>query len=109
MSLLVASYIKEIYMILDKGDIESEIYNNALNIKMTIKKLALSKNLSSFDLRVLDGVASGYSYSELSELLKVDRKRITTSFRKSCNKIAYLLGGDFTTDGFLEKHLSLRG
>lgn len=105
MSLVVENYIKELYMILAKGDIEDETYNNALSIEMAITKLSSSGNLSSFDTLILRKVAEGFSLNEISNLLNVHRKRVITSFKKSCNKVAYLLGGDFTNDGFFEKRL----
>jgi DNA-binding CsgD family transcriptional regulator len=105
MSLVVENYIKELYMILAKGDIESETFNNALSIEMAIMKLSKSGNLSRLDIEILRKVAEGFSLNEISNLLNIHRKRVITSFKKSCRKVAYLLGGDFTNDGFFEKHL----
>lgn len=109
MSLIVENYIKDIYIILDKGDIESETYNNALNIEIAIKKLSTSGNLSKLDIDILNLVAEGFSLNEISKIMNMHRRRAVTSFKKSCNKIAYLLGGDFTNNGFFEKYRAEEG
>ena len=103
MSLLVARYIRDIFLILEKGDIESDVYNNALSVSNVISRLHSDGNISDFDLRVLNYVASGYSYSETSRLLSTSRQRVTTSFKESCCKISFILGGDFTDAGFMDK------
>lgn len=109
MSMLIEEYIRSLYMILGTGNIEDESYNNALSIQHTIKKLYERKYISFFDLQVLDAMARGYGYSDVAKLLNADRKRITASFRKSCNKISYFLGDDFTDQGFIQKYKKNRG
>ena len=104
MSLLVESYLRSLGLILDKGDIESDSYTNALSIQTTIKKLYENHKLSKFDLSVLEKVSIGYGYAEIANLLEVDRKKVAESFRRSCRKVAFILGGDFTNDGFMEKY-----
>jgi hypothetical protein len=106
MSRIVENYLKDLYIILAKNDIESEIYNNALSIKLVIKKLAKRGSLDETDLKIIDGVCRGFNISDLSSILGLDRKRITNSFKRSCDMIAYLLGGEFTTSGFVEKYLN---
>ena len=103
MSLLVARYIRDLFIILEGGDIESDVYNNALSISNIIDKLFKNSNISKFDLDVLNYVASGYSYSDVAKFLSTSRQRVTTSFRESCNKISFILGGDFTDAGFMDK------
>ena len=69
MSLLVARYIRDIFIILEKGNIESDVYNNALSISNVIDKLFKDNNLSKFDINVLNYVAIGYSYSDVAKIL----------------------------------------
>ncbi len=101
MSLIVREYIKSLNVILDAGDIESSQYNNALSIKITIEKLYSNNQISSFDLRVLNGIANGFTFSEIALLLIADRRRIANSFKETCSKIAYTLGDEFTDTGFM--------
>jgi hypothetical protein len=101
MSQIVEEYVRLIHFILDAGDIESNQFNNALSVKMTIEKLYKNEQISRFDARVLNGVASGFSFSEIALLLVADRKRVSNSFKQTCNKIAYTLGDEFTDNGFM--------
>jgi len=101
MSKIVEEYIRSLYLILDDGDIESDQFNNALNIQMTINKLLERGNLRDFDIKVINGIASGFNFSEIATLLMADRKRISDSFRKTCRKIAFVLGDEFTNTGFI--------
>ncbi|KKN45701.1 hypothetical protein LCGC14_0680190 [marine sediment metagenome] len=103
MSLLVEEYIRSLFMILEEGKLESDVYSNALSISYLIKKLQGDGNLSQFDIDVLNDIAGGYSYSEVARRLGVSRQRITTSFKESCNRISFILGGSFTDAGFIDK------
>lgn len=101
MSQIVEEYVKVLHFILDAGDIESDQFNNALSVKMTIEKLFDNEQISKFDARVLNGVAGGFSFSEIALILLADRKRVSNSFKQTCSKIAYKLGDEFTDTGFM--------
>jgi hypothetical protein len=101
MSQIVEEYVRSLHLILDAGEIESNQYNNALSVKMTIERLLKNGQISSFDLRVLNGIASGFTFSEIALLLVADRRRIANSFKDTCSKIAYTLGDEFTDTGFM--------
>jgi hypothetical protein len=101
MSKIVEEYIKSLYYIIDAGDIESDQFNNALSIEETIKTLHKRGNVSDFDVKVLNGIATGFNFSEIATLLIADRKRVSDSFKKSCGKIAFVLGDEFTNTGFM--------
>lgn len=101
MSQIVQEYVKSLHLILDSGDIESDQFNNALSVKMTIERLYENNQISLFDAQVLNGVASGFSFSEIALMLVADRKRVSNSFKQTCNKIAYTLGDEFTDTGFM--------
>ncbi len=101
MSQIVEEYIKSLHFILDAGDIESDQFNNALSVKMTIEGLYKNDQISLFDAQVLNGVASGFSFSEIALMLVADRRRVSNSFKQTCNKIAYKLGDEFTDTGFM--------
>jgi len=104
MSKIVEEYVKSLYGILDAGDIESEQFNNALSIQQTVKTLHRRGNITEFDVRVLNGIATGFNFSEIATLLIADRKRVSDSFRKTCGKIAFVLGDEFTDTGFVDRY-----
>ncbi|KKN54325.1 hypothetical protein LCGC14_0593030 [marine sediment metagenome] len=101
MSQIVEGYVRELHFILDAGNIESDQFNNALSVKMTIEKLHENDQISLFDAQVLSGVANGFSFSEIALILVADRKRVSNSFKQTCSKIAYKLGDEFTDTGFM--------
>lgn len=104
MSKIVEQYVRDLYSILDAGDIESEQFNNALNIQQTVETLYGRGNIAEFDVRVLNGIATGFNFSEIATLLIADRKRVSDSFRKTCGKVAFVLGDGFTNTGFVYRH-----
>lgn len=104
MSKIVEEYVKSLYSILDAGDIEGDQFNNALSIQQTVKTLHGRGNITDFDVRVLNGIATGFNFSEIATLLIADRKRVSDSFRKTCGKIAFVLGNEFTDTGFVYRH-----
>lgn len=101
MSHLVEEYVRNLHTILEKGDIEGDCYNNALSIKNLVEKQFDSGHISQFDVDVLKSISKGFSYFEVAQILNADRKRVADSFKKSCSKVAFLLGGDFTDIGFM--------
>lgn len=101
MSQIVEEYIRQLHFILDEGDIESDQFNNALSIKDTIEKLYKNGQITMFDVQILNGVAGGYNFSDMALILCADRKRISDTFKRTCNKIAYTLGDEFTDIGFM--------
>jgi predicted metalloprotease with PDZ domain len=106
MSHLVEEYVRNLHTILEKGDIEGECYNNALSIKNLVEKEHNSGRISRFDLDVLGSISRGFSYFEVAQSLNADRKRVADSFKKTCSKVAFLLGGDFTDAGFMYNEAS---
>lgn len=101
MSHLVEEYVRNLHTILEKGDIEGECYNNALSIKTLVTRQYDSGRISKFDMDVLASVSKGFSYFEVAQSLGADRKRVSDSFKRTCAKVAFLLGGDFTDTGFM--------
>ena len=104
MSALVEQYIRDIVNIRESGRIDTDLYNNALSISIVLERLFKNKNINSFDVDVVRLISWGYSFSETADELGVDRKKVTASFKNTCNLIGYILGGEFTDTGFEERH-----
>lgn len=101
MSTLVEHYIKSLNEILEGSDIESDPFNNALDIIQVIDDLHINGYISDFDLSVINAIASGYNFSEISEIEGKNRKTVSDSFSDTCGKIAYRLGDRFTDEWFI--------
>ena len=88
---------------MEQGDINSEQFDNAIMISRCIKCMVSRNLLSDFEKDIIDAIASGYNYSEISRLFDVDRQRVSTTFRDVTDRIAFILGGEFTDAAFLER------
>jgi hypothetical protein len=103
MSLIVEEYMRRLPYIMEEGDINSDAFNNAILIKKCIKDMANKNLLSDFDKSIISLVVSGYNFSEISRLLTVDRSRVSATVKSVTDRIAYILGGEFTDAGLLER------
>lgn len=107
MSRVVAYYIKQMPYILSKPNFESEIYNNCLLIQRCYRDLDDKGFLTDFEKRVVRLYFEGYNTSEVARELKVSRVTVEIAFKNVTNRLAFLLGGDFTDDAVLSKVLDI--
>lgn len=103
MSYVVGEYIKRLPYILENADIESDEYNNILLIQRCVARLSENGMITEFERMILLGIADGYNYAELSRLLNADKQTVATTFEKVTDRIAYILGGDFTDASFVNR------
>lgn len=101
MSKVIEEYIKSYPEIDAKGDIDSITFQNMLSIKMAIDYLFDKGSITKDDLQILNGVAYGYTWEDLSNILCISRATLAKRFSQICRIISYILGGDFTDLGFL--------
>jgi len=104
MSKLVEEYIKAYPDISSANDISSDSFQNMLSIKMAIDSLYNSGSIDKFDLYIINGVAYGYTWEDLSNILGVSRVTLSKRFSQICRIISFVLGGDFTDLGFLKSN-----
>jgi len=100
MSRIVEEYVRSLYIILESGDINNDVYNNALSIQILIKRLYGEGLISNEEVTIIDKIASGYSFAEVGDMMNVTRKRVAKKFKKTCGILGYILGGKFTDVGF---------
>ena len=113
MSLIVEEYLRSLPYIMESKDIESDSFNNAIMIKKCIKDMEKRKLLSEFELSILSLVIDGFNFSEIARLLNVDRLRVSATFKNLSDRVAYILGGEFTDAALMERvqeleHVSVR-
>jgi DNA-binding CsgD family transcriptional regulator len=109
MSWLVGTYIKNMAFILSSNRIHSDDYNNALLIQKCIENLNKQKLLSEIELTILEAVFEGYNYSEVSRILKIDRQTVSQIFDNVTDRIAYIMGDEFTDASFLDRLETIQG
>lgn len=103
MSWLIEEYIKQIPYIKERGNIDSDEYNNALIIELTIEKMMKQNLISDFEKDVLWAISVGYNYSEAARLLDSHRLTISDTINDITDRIAYILGGEFTDSAFMDR------
>lgn len=107
MSWIIEEYIRQMPFILEDGNIDADDYNNCLLIQKCIRDLQKSDLLSELEKDVLSAVYTGFNYAEISKLLNINRQTVSMTFDRVTNRIAYILGGEFSDASFLDRVQSL--
>lgn len=107
MSWIIEEYIRQMPFILEEGNINADDYNNCLLIQKCVDDLQKSNLLSELEKDVLSAVYAGFNYAEISKLLNVNRQTVSMAFDKVTDRIAYILGGEFSDASFLDRVQSL--
>lgn len=95
--------------IIENGDIDADDYNNCLLIQKCVNKLEKDNLLSEIEKDVLSAIFMGFNYAEISKLLDVNRQTVSMVFDRVTDRIAYVLGGEFSDASFLDRVQSLNG
>jgi hypothetical protein len=82
-------------------DFNNNEYTNLLLVEKKIKELIDNKQLSDKEIIIINGIMSSESLSSLQKKTGITRMTISKIFTKICERLAYLLGDDFTDEGFL--------
>jgi hypothetical protein len=107
MAWIVEAYIRMLPNIKEKGDIHSDEFNNAILIEKCITDLYNKNLITELEREIIDGIYLGYNYSELSLILNRDRQTISKIFGDVTDRIAFILGGEFSNSAFVERIESL--
>ena len=107
MSWLVAQYIQDLHMIKERGDINSDEFNNAILIEACINNLEKDGLLSEVERNIIDAVSYGYNFSEIARMFGMTRQRASKIFSSVTDRIAYYLGSEFTNTAFVERLKSM--
>lgn len=100
MSWIIQSLLNNKNFIHEKGDIDSDEYNDLLIVEKKIKELTAKNLLSSEDLYIIDEMSGDIPGFESKP--KSQKETEYKKYFSICNRIAYYMGGYFTDDGYLE-------
>jgi len=103
MSWIIEEYIRQLPSIMSNPDVSDEVYNNALLIQKCIGNLDATGNLTEQEKEVLIAIVEGYNYTEISRLFGIDRQTVSKIFDKVTDRVAYVLGGEFSDASFLDR------
>ena len=59
--------------------------------------------LSEIEKDVLSAIYMGFNYAEISKILNVNRQTVSMVFDRVTDRIAYVLGGEFSDASFLDR------
>lgn len=89
-------YSDHVYINLTGND-----YNNLLLVEKLIKKLYESGNITNKEIEVINLVATTKSLRDLEKESTTARHSLSRIFYNVCKKLAFILGGEFTDEGYL--------
>ena len=76
-------------------------YNNLLILEKTISDLYDAGNISDREIEVINLVSTAKSLRKLEKENKLARHSLSKAFYTVCEKLAFILGGEFTDEGYL--------
>lgn len=77
-------------------------YNNLLILEKNIESLYKAGNISYREMVLINRVSTGKSFRELEKNGDLTRHSLSKIFHNVCDKLAFILGGEFTDEGYLE-------
>jgi hypothetical protein len=83
-------------------DLTGNDYNNLLILEKNICELYKAGNITDREIQLIDKVATGKSFRELEKQDTLARHSLAKIFHTVCEKLAFILGGEFTDEGYLE-------
>ena len=107
MSWVIEEYVRQMPFILEAHNIDADDYNDCLLIQKCVDVLDKQNLLSEVEKDILTAVYRGFNYAEISTLLQVNRQTVSMIFDKVTDRIAYVLGGEFSDASFLDRVQSL--
>lgn len=103
MSWIIGEYIRQIHFIKERGNINSNSYNNAIIIEKTMDDMVKNNTITQRESDVVWSVSAGYSYSEIARVLGIHRLTVSQIFKDVTDRISFILGGELTDSAFLER------
>lgn len=103
MSWIIGEYVRQIHYIKERGNINSDSYNNAIIIEKTIADMIENSTITQRENDVIWAVSAGYSYSEIARILGIHRLTVSQIFKDVTDRISFILGGELTDSAFLER------
>lgn len=82
---------------------EDETYNDLLQVEKAIENLRADKKLTNLEYKIILMMEDSIRIEKMEKILKLDKRTIHKIFSNVCERIAYILGGYFTNEGFIDR------
>lgn len=83
-------------------NLDDDDYNNLLAVEAQLISLFKNNQLSKKEIAVVKSVLTHQPLHILEKQIGMSRYTISSIFSKVCDRVAFLLGQEFTDDGYLE-------
>ena len=77
-------------------------YNNLLSIETVVNDLIKNNSLTKKEYDIIVNVMGGKSLNVISKEFGISRVTVSKIFSGVCERISYILGDEFTDEGYLE-------
>jgi hypothetical protein len=84
-------------------DFENDIYTDLLLIEETIEELKIMNKISEEEYKIIKLIENNTPPNKMEEIIGMDKRTIYKIFSIVCERLAFLLGGEFTNSGTIEK------
>jgi DNA-directed RNA polymerase specialized sigma subunit len=84
-------------------DFNDDTYNDLLVLEKTIEVLRNTNNITNQEYKIIELIKNNTNIKEIENLLGLGRITIYRIFSDTCERIAYVLGGEFSNNGFIDK------
>jgi hypothetical protein len=61
---------------------DSDEYQQSLDIFLTLRSLLALNQIDATDIAIVESVISGYSFRKTAQVLRIDRRTVTTRYRR---------------------------
>lgn len=103
MSRVIANYIRQMPFILSRPDFDSEVYNNCLIIQKCCNDLDARGLWTEQERQIIRLFFEGHTTSGVARELGISRITISLMYRNITNRLAFILGGEFTDTAVIER------
>lgn len=86
----------------EEVDLDDDVYNDLLVVEKTLKDLIVTCQLSAKELLVTRLILDHKTLFQIKQITSLDEETVSDAFDRVCNKIAMILGYEFTDNGYLE-------
>lgn len=83
-------------------DYNNDDYNNLLILEKKLVYIIEKKLLTDKELQILNAVMTNKSLVEIGKVLGITRFTLSKFFNTICDRLAFLLGNEFSDEGYLE-------
>jgi hypothetical protein len=82
---------------------EDETYTNLLIIEKDIEELKAKGSISEEEYRIIELIKTNVPIIEIEKIIGIEKQTIYKIFSNVCERISYILGGEFTNEGYISK------